>query len=96
MGKETSAYRKAHEQLQDLYERRTSLRSDFRHRVTTQVVRQAAADQVDLLVTEELQIVNMTRSARGTVNQPGKNVRAKTGLNRSILQQGWGSDTESC
>ena len=90
LGKETSAYRKAHEQLQDLYERRTSLRNDFRHRVTTQVVRQAAADQVDLLVTEELQIVNMTRSARGTVNRPGKNVRAKTGLNRSILQQGWG------
>ena len=90
LGKETSAYRKAHEQMQDLYERRTSLRNDFRHRVTTQVVRQTTTDQVDLLVTEELQIANMTRSARGTVNRPGKNVRAKTGLNRSILQQGWG------
>ena len=90
LGKETSACRKTHEQLQDLYERRTSLRNDFRHRVTTQVVRQAAADQIDLLVTEELQIANMTRSARGTVNRPGKNVRAKTGLNRNILKQGWG------
>ena len=65
LGKETSACRKTHEQLQDLYERRTSLRNDFRHRVTTQVVRQAAADQIDLLVTEELQIANMTKIGKG-------------------------------
>ena len=90
LGQETSAYRKAQQQLQDLYERRTSLRNDFRHRVTTEVVRQATNDQADLLVTEELWIDNMTRSARGTVSQPGRSVRAKTGLNRSILQQGWG------
>ena len=32
----------------------------------------------------------MTRSARGTADQPSRNVRAKTGLNRSILRQGWG------
>ncbi len=38
--------------------------------------------------------LNMTRSARGTVSRPGKNIRAKTGLNRSILQQGWGRDGE--
>ena len=86
----TSAYRKAHEQLQDLYERRNNLRNDFRHQVTTEVVRQATTDQVDLLVTEELRITNMTRSARGTTDRPGRNVRAKRGLNRSILRQGWG------
>jgi len=32
----------------------------------------------------------MTRSARGTIEQPGRNVRAKAGLNRSILAGGWG------
>ena len=32
----------------------------------------------------------MTRSARGTVESPGRNVQAKAGLNRSILQQSWG------
>ena len=32
----------------------------------------------------------MTRSAAGTVEEPGKNVRAKSGLNRSILDQSWG------
>ena len=32
----------------------------------------------------------LSRSAAGTVENPGKNVRAKSGLNRSILDQGWG------
>ena len=39
---------------------------------------------------EKLQIQNMTRSARGTVDRPGTNVKAKNRLNRSILDQGWG------
>jgi putative transposase len=32
----------------------------------------------------------MTRSAKGTVEVPGRNVRAKAGLNREILRSGWG------
>ena len=32
----------------------------------------------------------MTRSARGTARNPGRNVRAKAGLNRGILRSGWG------
>ena len=39
---------------------------------------------------EDLEIANMTSSAQGTVEHPGRNVRAKSGLNRSILQEGWG------
>jgi transposase len=39
---------------------------------------------------EKLNIKNMTRSAKGTVEQPGRNVAQKSGLNRSILAQGWG------
>jgi len=39
---------------------------------------------------EKLQIQNMTRSARGTVDRPGTNVKAKSRLNRSILDRGWG------
>ena len=88
-GPETSAYRKTREQLRRLYNTRNNLRNDFRHRVTTQVVKQATKDQIELLVTENLRIPNMTRSARGSINRPGRNVRSKTGLNRSILRQGW-------
>lgn len=43
-----------------------------------------------LIAVEDLRIANMIRSARGTVEQPGRNVRAKTSLNRAILAKGWG------
>ena len=55
------------------------------HRLTTALVR-----EYDLIIAEDLQITNMTRSARGTVEEPGKNVSAKSGLNRSINEQTWG------
>ena len=67
------------------------MRNDFRHRITSALVKDAVAQSSDLLVSEDLQIANMTRSARGSVARPGKNVRAKAGLNRAILRQGWGS-----
>lgn len=41
------------------------------------------------VVVEKLQVRNMTRSARGTVEQPGRHVGAKAGLNRAILEGGW-------
>ena len=55
------------------------------HRITTDLVR-----RFDLIAIEDLQVKNMTRSASGTVENPGTNVAAKAGLNRSILEQGWG------
>jgi putative transposase len=38
---------------------------------------------------EDLRIKNMTASARGTLEEPGRMVRQKAGLSRSILNQGW-------
>ena len=89
-GPQTSGYRKARLRLQTLHEKRNQLRHDFRHRTTTEMIKRATADGNDLLVTEDLRIASMTRSARGTENDPGRNVRAKSALNRRILQQGWG------
>jgi putative transposase len=40
-------------------------------------------------VLEDLRIRNMSRSAKGDLDEPGRNVRAKSGLNKSILDQGW-------
>ena len=34
-------------------------------------------------------MINMCRFAKGTREEPAKNVRAKSGLNKSILDQGW-------
>jgi len=43
-----------------------------------------------LVAVEDLRTRNMTRSAKGTAEQPGVNVRQKAGLNRAILDKGWG------
>jgi len=43
-----------------------------------------------MVCIEDLQVKNLSRSAKGTVEKPGKRVRQKCGLNRRILDQGWG------
>jgi putative transposase len=43
---------------------------------------------------EDLRVQNLTHSARGTIERPGSNVRAKAGLNRSILAMAWGKAGE--
>jgi putative transposase len=48
------------------------------------------AQRFDVIRFEDLRIKNMVRSAKGTAGNPGRNVRAKSGLNRAILAQGWG------
>ncbi|WP_326941647.1 RNA-guided endonuclease InsQ/TnpB family protein [Actimicrobium sp. GrIS 1.19] len=60
-------------------------RADFIHKATTTISNNHA-----LVAVEDLKIVNMTRSSKGTIETPGTNVRAKAGLNRAILDQGWG------
>ena len=50
----------------------------------------ALARRYDVLKAEALDVKALTRSAKGTTAQPGHRVRAKAGLNRAILAQGWG------
>ena len=54
------------------------------HRITTEIVRNHG-----LIAIEDTAIGNMTRSARGTLENPSRNVAQKRGLNRSILSQRW-------
>jgi putative transposase len=63
-------------------------RLDFHHKTA-----RALVDAFDALALEDLRIANMTRSAKGTVETPGHNVAQKAGLNRSILDAGWGQFT---
>lgn len=65
--------------------KRARIRRDWQHRVSRTI-----ADRFGVVVMEDLRITNMTASARGTVDEPGRRVRQKSGLNRSILNQGWG------
>jgi transposase len=65
--------------------RETDTRKDWAEKASTDLAR-----RFDLIRVEDLKIRNMTRSARGTREQPGRNVRQKAGLNREIMRSGWG------
>ena len=65
--------------------RESGQRKDWAEKVSTDIAR-----RFDTIRVEDLKITNMTRSARGTRGDPGRNVRQKAGLNRGILRSGWG------
>jgi putative transposase len=77
--------RHTYEQIAVFRSRQARRRQDWLHRTTTDL-----AKSHGVVVIEDLRIQNLTRSARGTIEHPGSNVRAKSGLNRSILGMAWG------
>ena len=60
-------------------------RKDWVEQVSTDLAR-----RFDVIRVENLKVRTMTCSARGTIEQPGRNTRQKAGLNRGILASGWG------
>ena len=60
-------------------------RLDWCHKVSREI-----ANKYDVAYLEDLKIKDMTASAKGTAEAPGKDVKAKSGLNKSILDTGWG------
>jgi putative transposase len=77
-------WKKAKAKVQRIHVRIANARRDYLHKASTTISKNHA-----MVVVEDLQVSNMSRSAVGSVEQPGRNVRAKSGLNRSILDQGW-------
>ena len=59
-------------------------RKDYLHKASTFISQNHA-----IVCIEDLQVRNMSKSAAGTTENPGRNVRAKSGLNKAILDQGW-------
>jgi len=70
--------------IQKIHSKIGNTRRDFQHKLSTNLSKKHA-----MIVTEALKISNMSKSAGGTTGNPGKNVRAKSSLNRAILDQGW-------
>jgi putative transposase len=62
-----------------------------RRRHSQHIITTTLAKEHSLIKAEALAVRNMTRSARGTADQPGTNVAAKSGLNRAILDRGFGT-----
>jgi len=67
-----------------LHERIAHARNDYLHKISTKISKNHA-----IVVVEDLNIKQMSKSAKGSMDKPGKNVHAKKCLNQSILDQGW-------
>lgn len=77
-------WKKAKARIQRIHARIGNARRDYLHKATTTISQNHA-----MVCIEDLQVRNMSRSAAGSRDVPGKNVRAKSGLNKAILDQGW-------
>lgn len=75
---------KAKAKVQKIHRHIANKRKDYLQKETTKL------STASLVAVEDLKIKNMSKSAKGTLEKPGKNVAQKRGLNRSITQQGWG------
>ena len=85
MVKYSCNWKKQQRRIAKLDIRIANCRHDFLHKLSTDTSKNHA-----VIVVEDLQVKNMSKSAQGTAEDPGKNVAAKTGLNKAILDQGWG------
>ncbi len=83
--KGSNNWKKQKLKIAKIHQKAANVRRDFQQKSTTEICKNHA-----MIVVEDLKVSNMSRSAKGDAENHGKNVRAKSGLNRSILDQGWG------
>lgn len=77
-------WKKQRAKISRLHVHAANSRKDFLHKVSTTIAKSHGVVKI-----ERLRVKNMSASAKGTIDEPGRNVRQKAGLNRSILDQGW-------
>ena len=78
-------WKKQKAKITRLHQHIAEIRKTVLHQISTAISKNHA-----VVVLEDLKVRNMAASATGTVESPGRNVRQKSGLNKSILDQGWG------
>jgi len=77
-------WKKQNRKIQKLHHHIANIRRDYLHQISTSLSKNHA-----MIVCEDLKVANMSKSASGTIANQGRNVKAKSGLNRSILDQGF-------
>ena len=77
-------WQKLQAKIAKLHHKISNCRKDFLHKISTTISKNHA-----MIYVEDLQVSNMSKSAKGTVEAPGTNVAQKSGLNRAILDQSW-------
>ena len=78
-------WKKQHRKIQKLHSHIANIRHDYLHKITTSISKNHA-----MIACEDLKVADMSKSASGTMENKSRNVKAKSGLNKSILDQGWG------
>lgn len=78
-------WKKAKGRVQRIHSSIANARNDFLHKASTQISKNHA-----MVCIEDLQVRNMSKSASGTLEAPGRKVAQKKGLNKALLDQGWG------
>ncbi|MDY0223427.1 MAG: transposase [Desulfobacterium sp.] len=68
------------------YNKIVNIRKDFCHQTSRKLINNPTAK---VYIFEDLRTKNMTKSSKGSIENPGKNIKAKSGLNRVILDKGW-------
>ncbi len=77
-------WQKQKAKIQKLHTLIANCRKDYLHKASHQISKNHA-----MIAIEDLRVKNMSKSAKGNAEEHGKNVKAKSGLNKSILDQGW-------
>jgi putative transposase len=77
-------WHKQKKKITQLHSKIANTRKDYIHKVSNEICKSHTR-----IFIEDLKIANMSKSAKGTIENKGKNVKAKSGLNKSILDQGW-------
>lgn len=80
----SSNWKKAKARVQRIHSQIANVRRDYLHKASTTISKNHA-----MVCIEDLKVANMSASAAGTAEKSGRNVRAKSGLNKAILDQGW-------
>ena len=78
-------WQKLKAKIAKLHHKISNIRKNHLHQISSKISKNHA-----IVYVEDLKIVNMSKSAKGDMEQHGKNVKQKSGLNRAILDQAWG------
>ncbi|WP_298737940.1 transposase [uncultured Psychrobacter sp.] len=78
-------WKKHNRKIQKLHSHIANIRYNYLHKITTSISKSHA-----MIACEDLKVANMSKSASGAMENKGRHVKAKSGLNKSILDQGWG------
>lgn len=82
----SNKWKKVQKRIAKLKRHQMNIREHLQHQISKEL-----SEQFGVVRMEDLKVKNMSKSASGTVEDPGKKVKAKSGLNREILNSAWGN-----